>query len=155
MATVTLRFHQLQGAVSSYHNTPATSAPSKPEPHLTRHPLLQGELAKAGGAVPEHLRVALPAGGPEGALGAVLERSRQLCLSRYEVERFHEAAYLDLYRRSRDLHFGPEQLAVFAGAHEPSVECVACCSLSPKYPPCEQVSAWSWGSCHGAATEGS
>lgn len=69
--------------------------------------------------MPEHLRVALPAGGPGGALGAVLERSRALCLSRYEVERFHEAAYLDLYRRSRDLHFSPAQLAVFAGACGP------------------------------------
>ena len=76
--------------------------------------------------MPEHLRVALPAGGPNGALGAVLERSRQLCLSRYEVERFHEAAYLDLYRRSRDLHLSPEQLAVFAGAPGPSVGRAIC-----------------------------
>ena len=77
--------------------------------------VLQGELAKAGEAVPEHLRVALPPGGPGVALGAALERSRQLCLTRYEKERFSEAAYLDLYRRTRDLQLNPEQLAVFAG----------------------------------------
>lgn len=78
--------------------------------------LLQGELAKAGEAVPEHLRVALPPGAPGGALGAALERSQQLCLTRYEKERFSEAAYLDLYRRTRDLQLNPEQLAAFAGA---------------------------------------
>lgn len=86
------------------------------EPSVRLPCLLQGELAKAGEAVPEYLRVALPPGGPGGALGAALERSRQLCLMRYETERFGEAAYLDLYRRTRDLQLNPEQLAVFAGA---------------------------------------
>ncbi len=76
----------------------------------------QGELAKAGDDVPEHLRVALPPDAPRGALGAVLERSRRLCLVRYEKERFSERAYLDHYRRSHELSLSPEQLAVYAGA---------------------------------------
>lgn len=101
---------------------------------LKWHPPLQGELAKAGAAVPEHLLVALPTGGPGGALGTVLERSRALCLSRYEVERFHEAAYLDLYRGSRDLHFSPEQLAVFAGACERRA-----CNHSGSPSPCRAM----------------
>mgnify|MGYP006973278129 CR=1 FL=1 len=38
---------------------------------------LQVELAARGERVPEQLRVPLPPGGPPGALGAVLERSRR------------------------------------------------------------------------------
>jgi len=99
----------LQGA------PPPASAP-RPGPRPGRTARAQGELAKAGDDVPEHLRVALPPDAPRGALGAVLERSRRLCLARYEKERFCERAYLDHYRRSRELHLSPEQLAVYAGA---------------------------------------
>jgi len=94
---------------------PPASAP-RPGPRPGRTARAQGELAKAGDDVPEHLRVALPPDAPRGALGAVLERSRRLCLARYEKERFCERAYLDHYRRSRELHLSPEQLAVYAGA---------------------------------------
>lgn len=73
----------------------------------------QVELAKAP-RVPDHLQSEVPRRGPASCLGVVLERSRLLCLQRYEKELFSESAYLDYYRRCHG-RLTREQLAVFAG----------------------------------------
>lgn len=54
----------------------------------------------------------LPAGGPTGALGTALERSRQLTLHMYQKELFTETSYKQSIGQ---LALAPEQLAVFAG----------------------------------------
>lgn len=64
--------------------------------------------------VPDQLQAELPERGPASCLGVVLERSRLLCLQRYEKELFTETAYLEAYRRCQE-RLNREQLAVFAG----------------------------------------
>lgn len=64
--------------------------------------------------VPMALEVGIAAERPQGALGAVLERSRLLCLVRYEKELFTETSFLDLYAKC-GTELNSEQLAVFAG----------------------------------------
>ncbi|CAL8468190.1 g7729 [Coccomyxa elongata] len=76
---------------------------------------LKVELAKVP-RVPDHLRSEVPQRGPTSCLGVVLERSRLLCLQRYEKELFSESAYLDYYRRCHE-RLTREQLAVFAGLY--------------------------------------
>lgn len=56
---------------------------------------MKQELAVAGPNVPPPLVVPLPPGVPVGALGTVLERSRQLCLQRYTKGCLLEGAALD------------------------------------------------------------
>jgi exosome complex exonuclease RRP6 len=78
---------------------------------------LRAELLKLGPgaeAVPEELRVELPAGAPRGALGTVLERSRRLCLVQYERERLRPDSFMTLYEKTGRV-YTDEQLAVFAG----------------------------------------
>ena len=86
------------------------------------------ELAAAP-RVPDHLQEDLPEGGPRSCLGAVLERSRRLCLQRYEKELFSEAAWQAAASRCQE-RLTPEQLAVFAGW----AASVSSCWLL-KYPP--------------------
>ncbi|BDA42121.1 probable exosome component 10 at N-terminal half [Coccomyxa sp. Obi] len=76
---------------------------------------LKVELAKVP-RVPDHLQNEVPQRGPKSCLGVVLERSRLLCLQRYEKELFSESAYLDYYRRCHE-RLTREQLAVFAGLY--------------------------------------
>ena len=53
----------------------------------------------------------------QGALGTVLERSRLLCLSRYDKERFSESDFREFYANSREAEpLNEEQMAAFAGA---------------------------------------
>ena len=73
----------------------------------------QVELAKVP-RVPDHLQEEVPQRGPLSCLGVVLERSRLLCLQRYEKELFSENAYLEYYRRCHE-RLTREQLAIFAG----------------------------------------
>lgn len=56
--------------------------------------------------------MALPPSSPQGALGATLERSKQLCLQMYEKELFSETSYESA---TAQLVCTSEQLAVFAG----------------------------------------
>ena len=77
-------------------------------------PVLQAELVAKGERVPEHLKVPLPAPGPRGALGAVLERSRALCLLRYEKELLRPGSWLALLGKI-EAPLNEEQTAVFAG----------------------------------------
>lgn len=65
--------------------------------------------------VPDHLRAEISERGPASCLGVVLERSRLLCLQRYEKDLFTETSYLDAYRRCQE-RLTRSQLAVFAGA---------------------------------------
>ena len=73
------------------------------------------ELAKMSHVSP-HLLVQLPTteGGknPGGALGIVLERSRQLCLQMYEKELLKEDSFMALYDKTNK-NFNDEQLSVF------------------------------------------
>lgn len=71
------------------------------------------ELAKIP-RVPDHLQEEVPERGPASCMGVVLERSRLLCLQRYEKELFTETSYLEAYRRCQE-RLTREQLAVFAG----------------------------------------
>ncbi len=66
--------------------------------------------------VPDHLQEEVPERGPATCMGVVLERSRLLCLQRYEKELFSETSYLDAYRRCQE-PLTREQLAVFAGLY--------------------------------------
>ncbi len=86
---------------------------------LTLCTIEQVELAKVS-RVPDHLRNEVPQRGPDSCLGVVLERSRLLCLQRYEKELFSESAYLDYYRRCHE-RLTREQLAVFAGVFSKAV----------------------------------
>jgi exosome complex exonuclease RRP6 len=52
----------------------------------------------------------------QGALGTCLERSRQICLKRYEKPLFHDADYLSMYRKL-GTRLTPQQLAVFAALY--------------------------------------
>lgn len=82
----------------------------------------QVELLKRADAVPPTCTLPLPdelaavAGGPPGkaALATVLERSRRLCLQRYEKDLRREDSYLRYYQRL-EVPLSPAQLAVFAG----------------------------------------
>ena len=81
------------------------------------------ELLARGDAVASTCTVPLPeqlsaaAGGAlgKGALAAVLERSRLLCLQRYEKDLLRPDSYLRYYQRL-EFPLTPAQLAVFAGA---------------------------------------
>jgi hypothetical protein len=95
---------------------PNRGAPDRPAGLMECSPCLwrQEELIGLGEEVPAGT-VELPAGAPGGALGTVLERSRALCLLRYEKELFTETSYLDAYARCQ-VALSPAQLGVFAGA---------------------------------------
>lgn len=81
----------------------------------------QIELLKRADMVPPTCTVPLRLGattcGPPGmaALATVLERSRRLCLQRYEKDLCREDSYLRYYQRL-EVPLTPAQLAVFAGA---------------------------------------
>lgn len=76
---------------------------------------LQDELSRLPEEIiPAELRIVLPPGNPGGALGLVLERSRQVCLLLYQKPLFTETMYLE-YCTQCQLSLNPEQLAVFAG----------------------------------------
>ena len=60
------------------------------------------------------LQLPLPAGAPAGALGTVLERSRQLCLQMYEKQLFSEQAAEQAYNNSK-LGLSMTQQGVYAG----------------------------------------
>ncbi|GAB4823405.1 hypothetical protein N2152v2_010451 [Parachlorella kessleri] len=77
---------------------------------------LRVELAARGDRVPEQLRVPLPPGCPAGALGTVLERSRRLCLLRYEKELLRPDSWLTLLGKI-DTPLNDEQAAAFAGLY--------------------------------------
>lgn len=60
--------------------------------------------------------ISIPEGKPVGALGTVLERSRQLCLKQYEKPMFNEHAWREVLLNFRDVPLlTKEQEAVFAG----------------------------------------
>ena len=60
------------------------------------------------------LQLPLPAGAPAGALGTVLERSRQLCLQMYEKQLFSEQGAEQAYNSSK-LGLSASQQGVYAG----------------------------------------
>lgn len=74
------------------------------------------ELHSAGGEVPINLQVNIPESQPGGALGTVLERSRQLSLTRYEKPLFSESDHLKALETSREpIIFTKAQQEAFAG----------------------------------------
>lgn len=75
---------------------------------------VQEELLDSSEPVPPHLAVDLPDHGPGGALGTVLERSRTLCMLRYERELCREDSFLEAALRL-DVVLTTPQLAVFEG----------------------------------------
>lgn len=77
------------------------------------------ELAQIGhiSAISPHLVVDLPMGNPGGALGTVLERSRQLCLQMYEKELLKKDSFMALYDRINK-NFNDEQMSVFCALYE-------------------------------------
>ena len=83
-------------------------------PHQNHCVLLQAELIKQGEEVTLELQLPLPAGAPVGALGTVLERSRQLCLQMYEKQLFSEQAAEQAYNSSK-LGLSATQQGVYAG----------------------------------------
>ena len=83
-------------------------------PHQDHCLLLQAELSKQGDQVAPKLQLPLPAGVPAGALGTVLERSRQLCLQMYEKKLFSEQAAQQAYNKSK-LKLSTMQRGVYAG----------------------------------------
>ena len=88
--------------------------------------VLQGELSRLPkNTVPADLRIVLPPGNPGGAVGLVLERSRQVCLSLYQKPLFTETMYLD-YCTQCQLSLNPEQMAVFAGRHLSQLQHMVC-----------------------------
>jgi ribonuclease D len=52
----------------------------------------------------------------QGAMGTCLERSRQICLQRYEKPLFRDSDYLSVYHRL-GTQLTPQQLAVFAALY--------------------------------------
>ena len=83
-------------------------------PHQDHGLLLQAELIKQGDQVAPELQLPLPAGVPAGALGTVLERSRQLCLQMYEKKLFSQQAAEQAYSSSK-LGLSTTQQGVYAG----------------------------------------
>lgn len=99
-----------------------TTHTGSPCPHFSKTAAtVQGELASLNDAVPQALAVPLSATrvaaatepvGP--ALATVLERSRMLCMLRYEKELLREGSFLEASRKA-GVAFSDEQLAVFRG----------------------------------------
>ncbi len=78
---------------------------------------LQEDLINLGDRVPENTVVPIPEGKPCGALGVVLERSRQISLKQYMKPLFNEQGWRDALQNYRDQPLlTREQEAVFAGA---------------------------------------
>ena len=90
------------------------ACPLVSSPHQHRCLLLQAELIKQGDQVAPELQLPLPAGAPAGALGMVLERSRQLCLQMYEKQLFSGQAAEQAYDSSK-LGLSATQQGVYAG----------------------------------------
>ncbi|CAD7701296.1 unnamed protein product [Ostreobium quekettii] len=63
---------------------------------------LRHQLIDQGEEVPEKFQVDLRDGSPTGALGTVLERSRILCLQRYEKPLLNEFSYLSILKREAE-----------------------------------------------------
>ena len=77
--------------------------------------MLQAELIKAGDKVPEQLVLPIPDDKPKGALGTVLERSRQICMKQYIKPLFTEELHLEVLQNLRDKPLlSRKQQAVFA-----------------------------------------
>ncbi len=68
-----------------------------------------------GAEVPFNLVVPIEGGRPGGALGLALERSRRLCLQRYEKELFTETSHLHVAERCEG-RLTQAELRIFAGA---------------------------------------
>jgi exosome complex exonuclease RRP6 len=68
-------------------------------------------------SVPEHLKLELKPGFPQGPVGTVLAHSNRTCLQLYEKPVFTETTYLDYYAKQKDATFTSRQLAVFAGLY--------------------------------------
>ena len=76
----------------------------------------QADLIKLGDKVPEGMVVPIPEGKPAGALGTVLERSRQISLKQYEKPTFTKQAWREALHYFRDMPLlTKQQEAVFAG----------------------------------------
>lgn len=81
---------------------------------------MQVELKSAKEEVPLKLQVSIPEGKPGGALGAVLERSRQLSLMRYNKPLYDEESYKDYLAAPRQpVILNRRQEAVLAGSFAP------------------------------------
>ena len=93
--------------------------------------MLQMELAEVP-MVPDHHQADVPARGPATLMGVVLERSRRLCLSRYQKELFTPTSYLDAYARMQD-RLTRQQLAVFAGQCHAGPVMQGLCDLLPEH----------------------
>lgn len=104
-----------------------------------------------GDKVPLALEVEIPEGRPGGALGTVLERSRQLCLTTYEKPLLSDTSYLSDIRKCRQ-PVGPSAEPRYAGVLHNSLHglymfsstaCVAAsehvCMLSCMCVCCEYV----------------
>ena len=68
-------------------------------------------------SVPEHLKLELKPGFPQGPMGQVLAHSNRTSLLLYEKPVFTETTYLDYYAKQKDATFTSRQLAVFAGLY--------------------------------------
>jgi len=79
----------------------------------TRTMAAEGE---EGEIISPHVAMPLPEKNPGGALGIVLERSRQICLHLYEKEQLRENSYLTLYEKINK-NFSDEQLSVFSALY--------------------------------------
>ena len=81
---------------------------------------MQAELVDARDKVPELLAVPIPEDKPKGALGTVLERSRQICMKQYVKPLFTELGHLELLGSLRERPLlTHRQEAVFAGKEFP------------------------------------
>lgn len=79
--------------------------------------VLRKELAECS-TVPEQLAIPLPSTGPQGALGTVLERSKQICLQLYEKELHNETSFMTLYSKAASESLSDQQLSVFAALYD-------------------------------------
>jgi HRDC domain len=91
--------------------------PLKP-PHTCHSNLLMLVRPTPGEVVPPELLLSTPLAPnrPQGALGVVLERSRQLCMQLYEKEMFRDDGYREAAERWR-LNLTAKQLAIFAALY--------------------------------------